>query len=74
MGRYNRRVSTSHRSQAVDGVALEYQIALANQVGANPWFCVHHLASDDYVRRMAIGGPPSPSPQHSLCRSSQLVA
>lgn len=47
------RVTPSHRSQATDGVALDYQILLANQVGANPWFCVHHLASDDFVRRMA---------------------
>ena len=47
------RVTPSHRSQAKDGVALEYQILLANQAGANPWFCVHHLASDDFVRQMA---------------------
>ena len=48
------RVTVSHRSMLTEGVALEYMIALANQVGAAPWFCVHHLASDDYVRQMAI--------------------
>lgn len=47
------RVTPAHRSQAVGGVALEYQVLLANLVGADPWFCVHHLATDDYVRRMA---------------------
>jgi hypothetical protein len=47
------RITPAHRMQT-DGVALEYMIALANQVGAAPWLCVHHLASDDFVRRMAI--------------------
>lgn len=34
-------------------VPLEYQILLANTMGANPWFCVPHTASHDYVRSMA---------------------
>ena len=46
------RVMPSHRNSK-EGVALEHQIALANQVGANPWLCVHHLATDGYVRKMA---------------------
>ena len=28
-------------------------IDLANARGANPWFCMPHLADDDYVRRFA---------------------
>ena len=47
------RVTMAQRSMAKDGVAIEYMVLLANQVGAAPWFCVHHLASDDYVRKMA---------------------
>jgi hypothetical protein len=35
------------------GVALEWMIDLANRLEAAPWFCMPHLADDDYVRRFA---------------------
>ena len=35
------------------GVALEYLIQLANTLDADPWFCMPHLATDDYVRQFA---------------------
>jgi len=35
------------------GVALEYMIELANTLNADPWFCMPHLATDDYVRQFA---------------------
>lgn len=35
------------------GVAIEYLIQLANTLDADPWFCMPHLATDDYVRRFA---------------------
>jgi hypothetical protein len=35
------------------GVALEYMIQLANTLDADPWFCMPHLATDDYVREFA---------------------
>jgi hypothetical protein len=35
------------------GVPIEVMIDLANQRGANPWFCMPHLADDDYVRQFA---------------------
>lgn len=35
------------------GVALEYMIQLANTLHADPWFCMPHMADDDYVRRFA---------------------
>jgi hypothetical protein len=35
------------------GVALEHMLALANQLGADPWFCIPHQADDDYVRNFA---------------------
>ncbi len=35
------------------GVALETMIELANAAGADPWFCMPHLATDDYVRSFA---------------------
>jgi len=37
----------------LSGVALEYQIQLANLLHADPWFLVPLKANDDYVRRMA---------------------
>lgn len=35
------------------GVALEYMVALANVVHADPWFTLPHRASDDYARQFA---------------------
>ena len=35
------------------GVPVEVMTALANRLGADPWFCIPHQASDDYVRRLA---------------------
>lgn len=35
------------------GVPLEVMIDLSNRLGINPWFCVPHRASDDYVRQFA---------------------
>jgi len=36
------------------GVSLEVQIALSNKLGSDGWFCVPHLADDDYIQNMAI--------------------
>ena len=35
------------------GVALEWMIDLCNRQQADAWFCMPHLADDDYVRRFA---------------------
>jgi hypothetical protein len=35
------------------GVAIEHMIALANELGADPWLCIPHRADDDYVRQLA---------------------
>ncbi|MBQ9456474.1 MAG: hypothetical protein IJU53_12485 [Thermoguttaceae bacterium] len=35
------------------GVPFELLCDLANRLDANPWFCVPHLADDDFVRKMA---------------------
>ena len=35
------------------GVALEYLIQLANTLDADPWFCMPHQATDEYVRQFA---------------------
>jgi hypothetical protein len=35
------------------GAPLEDMLLLSNVVAADPWFCIPHLADDDYVRRFA---------------------
>ena len=35
------------------GVALEWMIDLCNRLKADPWFCMPHLADDEYVRKFA---------------------
>ena len=32
---------------------VEVMVALANQLSADPWFCIPHMADDDYVARFA---------------------
>jgi hypothetical protein len=35
------------------GIPVEILCDLANELGADPWFCLPHLADDDYVREFA---------------------
>lgn len=35
------------------GVPVEVMVDLCNRLKANPWFCMPHAASDDYVRQFA---------------------
>jgi hypothetical protein len=37
----------------VKGVPLEIMIELCDRTGIDPWFCMPHRATDDYVRRFA---------------------
>ena len=39
--------------QTPKGVPLEVMIELANTLHVDPWFCIPHQASDDYVTRFA---------------------
>lgn len=49
-----RRATTSFATYAADrGVPVETMVALANETGADPWFCMPHDATDDYVRQFA---------------------
>ena len=51
---WGQRVQPDQDTQAgPHGVALEHCIALGNTLSKDIWLCVPHLASDDYVRRMA---------------------
>ncbi|WP_210528112.1 hypothetical protein [Rubellimicrobium arenae] len=35
------------------GASVDMMVALANQVGADPWFTIPHQADDDYIRHLA---------------------
>ena len=49
----DRPTPASSMQTSVNGVAIEYMIDLANEVGANPWFNIPIAADDNYVQRMA---------------------
>jgi hypothetical protein len=54
LSRWADRTTPAAFSQAgKGGVALEYMLKAADAVGADPWFCMPHLASDDSVREFA---------------------
>ncbi len=50
---FSDRPTVGMQTQGGKGVALEYMIRLCNTLGADPWFCMPHLATDDYVRSFA---------------------
>ena len=39
--------------QSAKGVPIEVMIDLANRLKVDPWFCIPHQATDDYVRNFA---------------------
>lgn len=47
------RPTPAHATYSQRGVPLELMIDLCNRLGANPWFCMPHQATDDYVRQFA---------------------
>ncbi|WGW04468.1 calcium-binding protein [Tropicibacter oceani] len=47
------RPQMTDASWSVWGVPAEVMIRLANQIGADPWFTMPHMADDDYVRNFA---------------------
>ena len=53
MADWSQRVRPTYAFQSYGGVALEYMVDLANQLGVDPWFNIPHDASDDAVRQYA---------------------
>ncbi|ETX30425.1 type I secretion protein [Roseivivax isoporae] len=47
------RPEPADRTWAVRGAPVEIMVALANQVGADPWFTLPHAADDAFVRAFA---------------------
>ena len=48
-----RPLLTDSRYSTKNGVPVEVMIDLANAQGADPWFCMPHLADDEFVREYA---------------------
>ena len=47
--------ATPERSQATPrGASFETMIDIANHVNADPWFCIPHLADDEFVEKLAM--------------------
>lgn len=47
------RTSVDHYSYSGQGMPVEMMVDLCNELGATPWFCMPHKASDEYVRKFA---------------------
>jgi hypothetical protein len=50
---WSQRPKTSDFTYVRRGAPMEIMVALANQIGADPWFTMPHLATDEYMRRFA---------------------
>jgi hypothetical protein len=51
--KWSDRPKVSDANYAKKGVPLELLIDLANRLNIDPWFCIPHLADDDYVMQFA---------------------
>jgi len=49
----NRSTPTFFSQGTGRGVCVEYMVELCNELGVDPWFCMPHLADDDYVTQFA---------------------
>ena len=47
------RPTLRHATFSKHGVALEWMIELCNRTHVDPWFCMPHLADDDFIRSFA---------------------
>jgi len=47
------RPTLQHATFSGRGVALEWMIDLCNRTKVDPWFCMPHMADDDFIRRFA---------------------
>lgn len=50
---HDRTIPTYFTQAVITGISYEYMILLANTVGADPWFCLPHAATDDFVAKFA---------------------
>jgi hypothetical protein len=50
---WGERPKLDDATSSVKGVPVEVMVDLCNRLKVNPWFCLPHLASDDYVGKFA---------------------
>jgi hypothetical protein len=53
VSRWEERPALEDATWTVKGAPLELMVDLSNRLQADPWFCMPHLADDDYVRSFA---------------------
>lgn len=52
---WDTRAKVNYYTQSTNkGVAIEYAIELCNLLKCDAWFCVPHMATDDYIKNFAI--------------------
>ncbi len=51
---WNDRPTVNYCNYTERGIPVEVMVDLCNRLGANGWFCIPHLADDDYVRQFAM--------------------
>jgi|GEM_PF-1645827 len=49
----NARQNSGWRGPLANGIAVEYMVQLANELDADPWFNMPHMADDTFVRNFA---------------------
>ena len=50
---WNARPKLTDARQSINGVALEHMIDICNRLKCDPWFCMPHLADDEFIRQFA---------------------
>lgn len=50
---WDERPTLSDATFSAEGIALEWMIDLCNRLDADPWFCMPHLADDNFVLNFA---------------------
>jgi hypothetical protein len=53
IAKWSQRPTLQHATFSKRGVALEWMIELCNRQKIAPWFCMPHLADDDFIRNFA---------------------
>ncbi|MBM3888331.1 MAG: hypothetical protein FJ388_04305, partial [Verrucomicrobia bacterium] len=53
IAKWSQRPTLQHATFSKRGVALEWMIELCNRQKIDPWFCMPHLADDDFIRNFA---------------------
>jgi hypothetical protein len=53
VSKWSQRPTLRHATFSKRGVALEWMIELCNRQKIDPWFCLPHLADDEFIRNFA---------------------